>query len=141
MAVQRPIVCKKEFLLYFINGSTLENINILYQWGTHGIIFILCQWGYTGIMMKEKYLHNFFSSFFSFLSTIKNLYTFRLFQLRNKKFLKTIFKTLHQSRSKDFNQIGKKIGEKFDQIFGFGLQSEFVSWLLKIQHQTISLSK
>ena len=46
MAVQCAIVCKKELLLFYINGSTLEIIIILYQWGTQEIIVILCQWGY-----------------------------------------------------------------------------------------------
>ena len=49
-----------------------------------------------------------------------------------KKLLKPIYRPPHQSKSKDFNQIGE-IGEKLGQIFGFdfGLQSQFEFWFLK----------
>ena len=36
-----PVVCEKQFILYYING------------GTQKILIVVCQWGYTGMMLKN----------------------------------------------------------------------------------------
>ena len=51
-----------------------------------------------------------------------------------KNLIKTVFRPPNQSRSKDFNQVGGRIGGKFGQNsdFDFGLQSQCEVCLLKI---------